>query len=332
MLASASMDLPTLSELEAAADVVYAAMPATPQYAWPLLSARCNARVVVKHENHTPVGAFKVRGGLVYFEWLARTHPDVRGVVTATRGNHGQSVGFAARRHGLRAVVVVPRGNSPEKNAAMRALGVELVEHGADFQDAVEHAAKLSVAEGLWRLPSFDPLLVRGVGTYGLELLRATPDLERLYVPIGLGSGICGVLAAREALGRTLDVVGVTSTGAPAYARSFASGRPESHTVATQVADGMAVRTPDPEALAVIRRGVARVVEVTDAEVEAAMAALFTDTHNAAEGAGAAGLAALLREDEANRGRTVGFICTGANVDAARFADILSRVRGRRLG
>jgi threonine dehydratase len=319
------MNLPTLSELEAASRVVYAAMPPTPQYAWPLLSARCGARVVVKHENHTPVGAFKVRGGLVYFEWLARTHPEVRGVVTATRGNHGQSVGFAARRYGLRAVVIVPRGNSPEKNDAMRALGVELIEHGLDFQDAVEHAGRLAAAEGLWRLPSFDALLVGGVGTYALELLRAVPDLERLYVPIGLGSGLCGVLAAREALGRTLEVVGVTSTGAPAYARSFASGRPESHAVVTQVADGMAVRTPDPEALALIKRGAARVVEVTDAEVEAAMAALFIDTHNVAEGAGAAGLAALLREREANLGRTVGFVLTGANVDAVRFADVLRR-------
>jgi len=319
------MDLPTLSEIEAAARVVYAAMPPSPQYAWPLLSARCGARVIVKHENHTPVGAFKVRGGLVYFEWLARVHPEVRGVVTATRGNHGQSVGFAARRHGLRAVVVVPHGNSPEKNDAMRALGVDLVEHGQDFQDAVDHAGRLAAAEGLWRVPSFDPALVRGVSSYALELLAAVPDLERLYVPIGLGSGLCGVLAAREALGRRLEVVGVTSAGAPAYARSVGSGRLESHPVATQVADGMAVRTPDPDALALIRRGCARIVEVTDAQVEAAMAALFTDTHNAAEGAGAAGLAALLRERDANRGRTVGFVLTGGNVDAARFADVLRR-------
>jgi threonine dehydratase len=319
------MDLPSRTDLECAARVVYAAMPPTPQYAWPLLSARCGAGVIVKHENHTPVGAFKVRGGLVYFDWLVRAHPEVRGVVTATRGNHGQSVGFAARRHGLRAVVVVPHGNSPEKNAAMRALGVELVEHGQDFQDATEHAAALAATEGLWRLPSFDPWLVRGVGTYALELLGAVPDLERLYVPIGLGSGLCGVLAAREALGLKVEVVGVTSSGAPAYARSFASGQPESHAVTTQVADGMAVRTPHPEALALIRRGAARVVEVSDAEVEAAMAALFTDTHNVAEGAGAAGLAALLRERDANRGRTVGFVLTGANVDAARFADVLRR-------
>lgn len=318
-------ELPTLAELEAAARVVYTAMSPTLQHDWPLLSARCGARVWVKHENHTPVGAFKVRGGLVYLDWLARTRPEVRGVVAATRGNHGQSVGFAARRHGLRAVVVVPHGNSPEKNAAMRALGVELVEHGQDFQDASLHAERLAAEQGLHRLPSFDPLLVRGVGSYALELLRAVPDLARLYVPIGLGSGVCGVLAAREALGRRLEVVGVVSAAAPAYARSFLSGAAESHPSTTRVADGVAVRTPDPGALALIRRGVARVVEVSDGEVESAMAALFADTHNAAEGAGAAGLAALLREREANQGREVGFVLTGANVDAARFSDVLRR-------
>jgi threonine dehydratase len=319
------VELPTLAELEDAARVVYAAMPPTPQYAWPLLGARTGARVWLKHENHTPVGAFKVRGGLTYLDWLARAHPEARGVVAATRGNHGQSVGFAARRHGLRAVVVVPHGNSPEKNAAMRGLGVELREHGRDFQDALEHAAQLAAAEGLWRMPSFDPLLVRGVGTWALELMRAAPDLAQLYVPIGLGSGICGALAAREALGRRLEVVGVVSAGAPAYARAFASGVPEPAPVTTEVADGMAVRTPDPEALALIRRGVARIVEVTDGEVEDAMAALFRDTHNVAEGAGAAGLAALLREREVNRGRAVGLVLTGANVDAGRFARALSR-------
>jgi threonine dehydratase len=324
------MRLPTLSELEAAAKVVYAAMPPTPQHTWPLLDARCGARVVVKHENHTPVGAFKLRGGLVYLDHLVRERPDVRGVVAATRGNHGQSIAFAARRHGLRAVIVVPHGNDPEKNAAMRALGAELVEHGTDFQDALEHSARLAGEQGLWPLPSFDPWLVEGVGTYGLELLRAFPELERLYVPIGLGSGICGVLAARAALGRTVEIVGVTSSSAPAYARSFASGRPESHPVTTAIADGVAVRTPHPGALEAIRAGVARIVEVSDAELEGAMAAIFADTHNVAEGAGAAGLAAILRERERNAGRTIGFVLTGANVDAARFAAALAAGRGGR--
>jgi threonine dehydratase len=321
--AAAVPSLPGLDELEAAAALIREAVPPTPQIAWPLLSARAGATVWLKHENHTPVGAFKVRGGLVYLDALRRDRPDVRGVVTATRGNHGQSIAFAARRHGLRAVVVVPDGNNPEKNAAMRALGAELVEHGADFQDAAEHAGRLAEAEGLFRLPSFDPLLVRGVGTYALELLRAVPGLERIYVPIGLGSGICGVLAARAALGLGLEVVGVVSSAAPAYARAFASGVPGSVPAATALADGVAVRTPDPLALRWIREGVARIVEVSDAEVASAMAALFRDTHNAAEGAGALGLAGLLRERDRNRGRSVATVLSGANVDASTFAEVL---------
>jgi threonine dehydratase len=317
--------LPGLAELEAAARVVASAVPPTPQIAWPLLGERAGATVWLKHENHTPVGAFKVRGGLVYVDDLRRTRPDVRGLVAATRGNHGQSVAFAARRHGLRAIVVVPQGNSREKNAAMRALGAELVEHGRDFQDAVEHAARVAEAEGLVAMPSFHPLLVRGVGTWALELLRAVPDLERIYVPIGLGSGICGVLAAREALGRAVEVVGVVSAAAPAYARSFEAGRAVSVPATTEIADGLAVRTPDPLALRWIREGVARIVEVDDREVAAAMAAIFRDTHNVAEGAGAAGLAALLRERELNRGRRVATAITGANVDGDRFAEVLRR-------
>jgi threonine dehydratase len=317
--------LPCLAELEAAARVVAEVVPPTPQIAWPLVCARVGATVWLKHENHTPVGAFKVRGGLVYVDELRRARPDVRGLVAATRGNHGQSVAFAARRHGLRAVVVVPHGNSREKNAAMRALGAELVEHGRDFQDAVEHAAGLAGGDGLLAMPSFHPLLVRGVGTWALELLRAVPDLERLYVPVGLGSGICGALAARAALGRAVEVVGVVSAAAPAYARSFAAGAALSVPSTTELADGLAVRTPDPLALRWIREGVARIVEVDDEQVALAMAAVFQDTHNAAEGAGAAGLAALLQERDRNRGRRVATVITGANVDALRFAEVLRR-------
>lgn len=316
--------LPSLTELEAAASLVHAVMPPTPQYAWPLLQARVGAEVWVKHENHTPVGAFKVRGGLVYFDELRRTRPDVGGVVTATRGNHGQSVGFAARRHGIQAAVVVPRGNSVEKNAAMRALGVELIERGHDFQAAVEAAATLAEERGWYRMPSFHPLLVRGAGTYALEFLRAVPTLDTIYVPIGLGSGICGVIAAREALGLTTRIVGVVSAGAPTYALSLRAGCPVSHEVTTLLADGMACRTPVPEALDIIRCGVERVVQVSDREVEAAMRALFTDTHNVAEGAGAAGLAALLQEREAMRGRRVGFVLSGGNVDRDVFGRVLT--------
>jgi len=315
--------LPTLADLESAASLVHAAMPPTPQYRWPLLEARTGTPTWVKHENHTPAGAFKVRGGVTYFDWLARRTPRVAGVVTATRGNHGQSVGLAAARLGIPALVVVPRGNSREKNAAMRAQGVELVEAGDDFQAAAEAADGLARERGWHRLPSFHPLLVAGVGTYALELFRAVPDLDTVYVPIGLGSGACGVLAARDALGLRTEVVGVVSAHAPAYARSLAAGRPESHPVTTALADGMACRTPVPEALTLLG-GLARVLEVTDAEVAEAMRALFADTHNAAEGAGAASLAALLQERERARGRRVAVVLCGGNVDAEVFARVLA--------
>jgi len=315
--------LPTLAELEAAARLVYSAFPPTPQYRWPLLEARLGVRCWVKHENHTPVGAFKVRGGLVYMHWLQRTHPDIPGVVTATRGNHGQSVGYAAMRTGVRTCVVVPHGNSSEKNAAMRALGVELLEEGDDFQDSVEAADRIAVERGWHRMPSYDVRLVSGVGTYALELLRAAPDVKTVYVPIGLGSGACGVIAARDALRHQAEVVGVVSTEAPAYARSIERGEPVSASVTTRIADGMACRTPVPAALAVLRDGLSRVVLVSDDEVEDAMRHLFSDTHNAAEGAGAAALAAALQEREALRDEIAVILC-GGNVDRGVFAQVLA--------
>lgn len=321
--ADRSSVLPTLTELEAAAALVYTALPPTPQYTWPLLDERCGGEVWVKHENQTPVGAFKVRGGLVYFDWLCRTHPEVAGVVTATRGNHGQSVGLAARRYGVPVAVVVPYGNSVEKNAAMRALGVELIEAGDDFQAAVEHAAQIAAERGWHRMPSFHPLLIAGVGSYAVELFRGTPPLDAVYVPIGLGSGACGVLAARDALSPSTEVIGVVSAGAPAYARAIASGVIDSYPVATRLADGMACRTPVASAVAALRAGLARVVEVDDAEVAAAMRAIFVDTHNVAEGAGAAALAACLQERERVHGRRVAVVLTGGNVDAEVFAGVL---------
>jgi threonine dehydratase len=318
------MTLPKLPELEAASALVHAVVPPTPQYAWPLLAARVGTEVWVKHENHTPAGAFKVRGGLCFVDELRRTRPDVPGVISATRGNHGQSLGFAARRAGLRCTIVVPRGNSVEKNAAMRALGVDLVEHGEDFQEASEHAAAIATQLGLLRVPSFHPTLVRGVGTYALEFFRAVPDLDVAYVPIGLGSGVCGMMAARDALGLRTEIVGVVSAHAPAYALSVEAGRPVDAPATTRIADGMACRVADPTALGHIRRGVARIVQVTDDEVEDAMRAIFSDTHNAAEGAGAAGLAAMLKERDRLAGRKAGFVLCGANVDRDVFARVLA--------
>lgn len=321
MTSAVEHDQPSLTSLEGAAALIYKTMPPTPQYRWPLLESRAGTELWVKHENHTPTGSFKMRGGLVYLDDLCRGGKPP-GVVTATRGNHGQSVGFAARRYGVPATIVVPHGNSVEKNAAMRALGVELIERGRDFQAASEAAAEIAVERGLHRVPSFHPLLVCGVGTYALELFRAVPDLDTVYVPVGMGSGLCGVIAARDALGLNARVVAVVSAQAPAFALSFREGRVVSHEVTTRIADGMACRTPMQDALDIARAGTDRLVEVTDDEVEVAMRALFADTHNVAEGGGAAGLAALLQEREAMRGRKVAVVVSGGNVDS----DVYSRV------
>ena len=315
---------PTLAEIEAAAGIVYAVQPPTPQFCWPLLSARLGAEVWVKHENHTAIGAFKLRGGLVYFHHLVRGNGKPAGVISATRGNHGQSVGFAARRFGIPATIVVPFGNSREKNAAMHSLGVELIEHGDDFQAAREHATALAAQRSLHMVPSFHPHLVAGVATYSLEFLRAVPGLDVVYVPIGMGSGICGMVAARDALGLATRIVGVVSSDAPAYALSFSAGKPVEHAVSTLIADGMAVRTPDPAALEIIWRGVERIVEVTDAEVAAAMRILFEDTHNVAEGAGAAALAAAIKQQDLLLGRRIGLVLSGGNVDRDIYAGVLA--------
>ena len=314
----------SLAELEAAAALIHGVVPPTPQYRWPLLAARCGCDVWVKHENHTPIGAFKVRGGLVYMDQLRRAEPRIAGVISATRGNHGQSIAFAARRHGLGATLVVPHGNSVEKNAAMRAFGGELVEHGRDFDEAYDHAKQLAAERGLHMVRAFHPWLVRGVGTYSLELLRAVPDLDTVYVPIGQGSGICGMIAARDGLGLATRIVGVVSERLPAYALSVRRREPVSTPPADTIADGVACRIPDPAALELILRGADRVVTVSEQAIRAAMRYYFTDTHNVAEGAGAAPLAALLAERTQMAGRTVGLVLSGGNVDQDVFRDVLA--------
>jgi len=313
-----------LVALEAAARNVYAAMAPTPQYAWPLLARRAGREVWVKHENHTPTGAFKVRGGLNLLARLAEGRPaTLLGIVSATRGNHGQSLAFAARLHGIRCVIVVPHGNSIDKNEAMRAFGAELHEHGRDFDEAREHAAVLAQQQGLHFVGPFADELVAGVGTYALELFRAVDDVDTVYVPIGCGSGICGLISARDALGLSTEIVGVVAATANAYARSFAAGKPIETRTADTFADGMAVRVPVPAALEVIRKGAARIVEVTDTEIEDAMRAYFSDTHQVAEGAGAAPLAALLKEGD-RAGRRAAVILSGGNVDRAVYARVIS--------
>ena len=306
----------TLPELESAERLVRQHFPATPQLNWPLLSERAGCEVWVKHENHTPTGAFKVRGGLTFFDGLKS-----RGVISATRGNHGQSLAYAGSRAGIPVTIVVPEGNSVEKNASMRALGAELLERGRDFDVARQYAAQLAAERGLDFAPSFAPALVKGVATYALELLRGTPPLDALYVPIGLGSGICGCIMARDLLGLSTEIIGVQSTGADAYAQSFAAGRVIETEAANTLADGMATRIPDPKALEMILQGAARIVTVTDDEVRDALRAFWTDTHNLAEGAGAAGFAALMQERDRMRGKRVAVILSGGNIDLPLFRD-----------
>ena len=314
----------TRDDIEQAASLVYQVMPATAQYAWPLLAERLACTVWVKHENHTPTGAFKVRGGITFMHWLKRMHPEVKGIVSATRGNHGQSVALAAAALGLRALIVVPRGNSPEKNNAMRGFGAEVVEFGQDFDEAREEAARLAQAHGLYLVPPFHTELVKGVATYALELFTAAPDLDTVYVPIGCGSGICGVIAARDVLGLKTEVVGVVSTEAMAAKLSFESGALRETASAHTFADGLAVRKPVPEAFAIYAAGAARIVAVSEAQIGEAMRIYYSDTHNLAEGAGAAALAALIQECEAMQGRKVGVILSGGNVDRSVYARIIA--------
>ncbi len=320
-----AMVLPSLADLESAASLVHRFFPPTPQQTWPLLNQRAGCEVWLKHENHTPIGSFKIRGGIVYMDWLRRAHPDAKGVVSATRGNHGQSQAFAARHFGLQAVVVVPFGNSREKNAAMQALGAELIEHGDDFHAADHHADELAQQRGLVRMRSFDPLLIRGVGTYALEFFRGAPPLDAVYVPIGWGSGACGLAAARNALGLKTRIIGVVSAGAPSYALSFAAGRVVEQKSATRIADGIAIGRAHEQAFEILRRELDRVIQVTDDEVEESMRALFTGTHNVAEGAGAAAFAALMQEGSRWPERRVGAVLSGGNVDREVFARVLAK-------
>lgn len=321
--------MPTLAEIDAATRHVYAAMAPTPQYAWPLLARRAGCEVWVKHENHTPIGAFKVRGGLNLMAQLAAAAPRVAGVISATRGNHGQSLAFAARQHGIRCRIVVPEGNSRGKNAAMEALGAELIVHGSDFDAAREHATALAHRDGLRLVGPFEPELVAGVATYALELFRAVHDIDTVYAPIGCGSGICGLIAARDALRLGTRIVGVVAAKANAYAQSFRAGRPIETPTAVTVADGMAVRVPVPAALDMIRRGAHDVVEVSDDDIEAAMRAFFDDTHQVVEGAGAAGLAALLHARN-RHGKRSAVIASGGNVDRDLYTRVLAGLAERR--
>ena len=320
---SVATSLPTIDEIKDAQELVYAVMPPTPQIVWPLLCERLGADVWVKHENHTPIGAFKARTAVVYVAELFRGSKDIRGLVTATRGNHGQSVALAAKRFKVPAHIVVPRGNSTEKNAAMRAQGADLIEFGSDFQESKEHAQELAKQHGWHFVPSYHRDIVKGVATYWLEFFSAVPDVDIVYVPIGQGSGICSCCAVRNGMKLQTKIVGVVAEGAPAYALSFEAGRKVAAPVTTLLGDGMACRVPDDASLEVVLENVERVVRVSEEEIRQAMKIYFTDTHNVVEGAGAAGLAAALKEKHALRGKRVGLVATGGNVDHDVFARVL---------
>ncbi len=322
--APAPFPLPDAAAIGDAAEFLRDLVSPTPQYIWPQVAAAFGAQVWLKHENHTPIGAFKARSTAIYFREMLRREPRCPGVITATRGNHGQAVGLAARRFNLPATVYVPLGNSVEKNTAMRALGVELIEFGDDFQEAREEAARVGARDGLHLVPSFHPDIVLGVATYWAELFRAAPDLDVVYVPVGLGSGACAAAAARNAFSPATRIVGVVSAHAPAYVRSFAARHPVEAPVTTRLGDGMACRKPEVEALAILLANVERIVEVTDAELASAMRAIFSMTHNVAEGAGAAAFAAAWRERESLAGLRVGITVSGGNVDTAVFRDVLA--------
>ncbi len=313
------------ADLETAQRIVYAAMPPTPQYVWPLLSALAGCEVWVKHENHTPIGAFKVRGGLVHMN-LRQLRGKNNGVITATRGNHGQSIPYAASRLGVPVTVVAPMGNSVEKNAAMKALGAELIEAGKDFDEARETAERIGKERGLDFLASFGPDLVLGVSTYAHELFRAAGALDSVYVPIGMGSGICGVIAARDMLGLKTQVIGVVAENAAAYALSFEQGRPVATNSSASFADGIAVRVPNADAFQIIKQGAERIVQVSEDEIAEAMRIYYRCCHTLAEGAGAASLAALLKEKSRVRGKRAGVILTGGNIDRDKYASVLEGV------
>lgn len=314
----------TLEELRSAADRVYQEMPATPQYAWPLLDKRFGTKLWLKHENHTPTGAFKIRGGITYIDWLMRENPGIRGIITATRGNHGQAQARAASKRGLEVVIVVPFGNSTEKNDAMRGFGAEVIEHGKDYNEAADHADMLAKERGLLPVPAFHREIVRGVASYGLELFDSSEPLDAVYVPVGNGSGICGTIAARDALGLETKVIAVVSNRAPALKDAHESGAMLPSGDARTFADGVAVRFPHEEAFQLYAPGVDHVVSVDDDLVAEAMRIIWQDTHNLAEGAGAIALAGFMAEQQQMRGQRVAAILTGGNIDQSMAAKVLS--------
>src|SRR3954462_1545931 len=316
--------LPTLQEVGEAQKLVHHLMLPTSKISCPLLNQKLEAQVWIKHENHTPIGAFKARSAVFYAAQLFRNGNQIKGMITATRGNHGQSVGLAGQRFNVPDTMGVPHGNSVEKNTAMRSQGARLIEFGQDFQESREHAQKLSEEQGLHFVPPFHRDIVTGVATYWMECLTPVPDLDAVYVPIGMGSGICGACAVRNGLNLKTRIIGVAAEGAPAYALSYEAGRTIEAPVTTLIADGMACRTPDDDAFEIIQKNIDRMVRVSEDELRHALRVYFSDTHNVIEGAGAASLAAALKEKSSVAGRRIALIATGGNVDRDVFTKVLA--------
>jgi threonine dehydratase len=316
------MEWPTCEDILAAAPVVHRYVKPTPLYEWPALSQLLGCRLFLKHENHTPTTAFKVRGG-IYLVSRLPAEQKRRGIIGCTTGNHGQSLAYACRLFGVRCVLVVPARANPDKLAAMRALGAELIEHGQDFDDARAHCETLCEREGLRYVHSAnEPDLIAGVGTYALEIFDDLPEPDVILVPVGLGSGICGTALTAARRRPATRIIGIQSELAPAVTRSWREGKPIETASPTTFAEGMATRVPADLTLAIMRRHVHDMVLVSDEELREAIRLLLRVTHNLAEGAGAASTAAAWKLRDKLVGKTVVAVLSGGNLDLRELARI----------
>ena len=317
----------TREALDAAVALVGQVVPPTPQYRWPRLCEALGTEMWLKHEDQTPTGAFKVRGGVVYVDDVRRRREAgeaVAGIASATRGNHGQSLALSGTRLGVPVLVGVPECNSADQNRAIEAHGAELLVAGADFEETRAQVAREAERRGYELVPAFHPLLVAGVATYWLEFFTVRPDLDVVYVAIGMGSGICAAIGVRDLLGLDTEVVGVVTEGAPTWALSLEAGEVVPTDAARTWCDGVATRNPPPEAFDVVRRGAARVLRVSDEQAADACRLLFDTTHHVAEGAAGVVLAGAWQERDRLRGREVGAVLCGANVDRDVFREVLA--------
>jgi len=313
-----------LDELHQAKELIHTVMPATPAYNWPQINSNTGCNVWVKHENHTPTTAFKVRGGIYLLDKLSRSKNKPPGIISATRGNHGQSLSFSGASKGIPVVIVAPECNSADQNRAIKSFGAKLILHGVDFEASRQYSHKLQEENGYFHVPPFCRDLVIGVATYALEFMSAVKDLDTIYVPVGMGSGICGLIKTRDLLGLKTKIVGVVAEGAPTFYQSFQAGHIIPTSEANTIADGVATSSPMEEGFEIIKHGAERIVKVSDQQIAEAMYQYYKFTHNLAEGAGATALAALNKEKQLMAGKKVGVILTGGNIDFKRFCEYVA--------